>query len=177
MKVSQQHISIIVQYDQSRLSSSLVQAADRHQVAVILPKTHRMEFLLTGSSPYRLYSASKETEKPKVIQWIDRLSARLAGGSTDDAAREDLEQICKSVIRKLKQWKNTPPPVDSWRKSAAAPFSDDVVARIVSLSVELDIETIFVAAFDFYSKEMAASAFQSVGVAVLRFGLESLLPK
>jgi hypothetical protein len=64
----------------------------------------------------------------------------------------------------------------SWQRSAA-PFSENVVARVVSLSVELDSETMFLGAFDLYSKEVATSTFQSVGVALLRFGLESLLPK
>jgi acetylornithine deacetylase/succinyl-diaminopimelate desuccinylase-like protein len=142
-----------------------------------------MELFLTSNienSIYRLYDSSNGMEMPKITQWIDRLSARLADNSTDDDAREDLRQICKAVIQKSKQWKNTPAPIYSWQRSAAAtpsPFSDNVVARVVALAVELDSETMFLDLFDLYSKEAATSIFQSVGKAVLKFGLESLLPK
>lgn len=135
-----------------------------------------MEYFLTANikkNQYQFYGSPN----PKVVQWIDRLSARLADDSTDDTTRDDLAQICKTVIRKSKEWKNTPAPAHSWQPKAAAPFSDDVVGRVITLSVKLDCETMFLDAFDLYSKEVATTTFHSVGVALLRFGLEPLLPK
>jgi hypothetical protein len=110
------------------------------------------------------------------MQWIERLTAEIARDSNDESAREDLYQICKMVIRQCKKWKNAPAPVRSWQTNPA-PFPVEVVARVITLSVELNDEKLFLDAFDLYSIEVATETFQFVGIALLRWGLKSLLPK
>lgn len=138
-----------------------------------------MEFFITSGVEKKSYMSwiePNETPTPRAMQWIERLTAELARDSNDDSAREDLYQICKMVIRQSKKWKNAPAPVRSWQRTPV-PFSEEVVAQVVTLSVELDDKKLFLDALDLYSIKVATETFQSVGIALLRWGLESLLPK
>jgi hypothetical protein len=94
-----------------------------------------MEFFLSSAkerstSRYSLHFQDKEKEK--VIQWIDRLTAELAKNGTDGALRENLRQICQTVIRKTQKFKLAPQPKYSWQ-TPIAPFSDEAISRVVSL--------------------------------------------
>ena len=144
-----------------------------------MPKNHRMEFFLGPSSKeddgYASWQHQEINERPKVIEWIDRLSLELAANSDDEAIREDLAQICKVVIRRIKKFKLSPPPTYSWKKPTA-PFSGEVIARVITTTVELDNKALFLEAFAAYSGKPNASTFQAVGIALSRYRLESLLP-
>jgi hypothetical protein len=139
-----------------------------------------MEFFLSyakeGRRSYLSFSTRDETDKEKVIQWIDRLTAKLGKDSADDVVREDLLQICQTVIRKTQKFKTAPEPKYRWH-TKPAPFSEEAIARVVTLSVELNDEKMFLDAYDIYSKKVAIETFDSVGVALLRYRLQSLLPK
>lgn len=115
------------------------------------------------------------SENPKVIDWLDRLTEELSRTPNDATAREDLEQICKMVIRYTKAWKALPPPAQSWRRKPA-PFSDEVIMRILITAVSLDNKAIFVDAYHLCSGKAFPSIFRPVGTALLRYNLESLLP-
>jgi len=58
-----------------------------------------------------------------------------------------------------------------------APFSDNAVARVVSLAVELNEEKMFLVAFDLWTKKVNLETFESVGMALVRYRLDSLLPR
>jgi hypothetical protein len=140
-----------------------------------------MEFFLSSArerstSRYSLQFQDKEKEKEKVIQWIDRLTAELAKNATDGALRENLRQICQTVIRKTQKFKHAPQPKYPWQ-TPIAPFSDEAIARVLSLCVELDDQKLFVDAYELYSKRVALQTFESIGKALLRYELQSLLPK
>ena len=138
-----------------------------------------MEFFITSGLEKRSYMSwiePNEAPKSRAMHWIERLTAEIARDSNDESAREDLYQICKMVIRQYKKWKNAPAPVRSWQRNPA-PFPAEVVARVITLSVELNDEKLFLDAFDLYSIEVATETFQSVVIALLRWGLKSLLPK
>jgi hypothetical protein len=138
-----------------------------------------MEFFLTSAKEKRTsrYSLQfQDKEKEKVIQWIDRLVAELAKHATGDAPRESLRQICQTVIRKTQKFKLAPQPKYSWQ-TPIAPFSDEAVARVVTLCLELEDEKLFLDAFELYSKGVALETSESIGKALLRYELQSLLPK
>jgi hypothetical protein len=104
------------------------------------------------------------------------LTAELGKDEADEAIREDLRQICQTVIQKTQKFKTAPEPKHHWQIQPA-PFSDEAIARVVALSVELNDEKLFLDAYDIYSKKVPIETFHSVGIALLRYGLESLLPK
>lgn len=74
----------------------------RHQVAVVIPRCHRMEFFIspniTDGYPYRNYFEIK----PRVIEWIRHFSEQLKRNSEEATAVESLDQICKMMIRRTK---------------------------------------------------------------------------
>jgi hypothetical protein len=138
-----------------------------------------MEFFLSSAKEKRTSQYSlqfREKEKEKVIQWIDRLTAALAKNVTDDAIREDMRQICQTVIRETQKFRLAPQPKYSWQ-TPIAPFSDEAIARVVSLCVELGDQKLFLNAYELYSKRVAPETFESIGKALLRYELQSLLPK
>jgi hypothetical protein len=138
-----------------------------------------MEFFLSSAkerSTSRYSLQFQDKEKEKVIQWIDRLMAELAKNATDGALRENLRQICQTVIRKTQKFKVAPQPKYSWQ-TPTAPFSDEAIARVVSLCVELGDQKLFLDAYELYSKRVALQTFESIGKALLRYELQSLLPK
>lgn len=148
-------------------------------VALIIPRSHHIEFFLSSAKERRTYRSTlqfQDKEKEKVIQWIDRLTAELAENPTCDAPREALHQICQTVIQKTQKFKLAPQPKYSWQ-TPIPPFSDEAIAQVVSLCVELDDQKLFVDAYELYSKRVALQTFESIGKALLRYDLQSLLPK
>ncbi len=138
-----------------------------------------MEFFLSSAQERRTYRSTlqfQDKEKEKVIQWIDRLTAELAKHATDEVLREDLRQLCQTVIRKTQKFKLAPQPRYSWQ-TPIAPFSDEAVARVVTLCLELEDEKLFLDAFELYSKSVALETSESIGKALLRYELQPLLPK
>ncbi len=123
-----------------------------------------MEFFLSSDKERRTSYSSlrfRDEEIEKVLQWIDRLTAKLEENATDHALREDLYQICEMVIRKTQKFKLAPQPKHSWQ-TPIAPFSDEAIARVVSLCVELDDQRLFVDAYELYTKRVALQTFESI---------------
>jgi hypothetical protein len=148
-------------------------------VAILVPRSHRIEFFLsptgTKTNGYAYSCSEKASEKPKVIVWLDRLTEEFSSTSSNDTAREDLEQICKMVIRQTKAWKAFPPPAQSWQRKPA-PFSDEILMRVVTTTVNIDNNAMFLDAYHLCSGKVFPSMFRSVGTALLRYNLKSLLP-
>lgn len=141
-----------------------------------------------GRSAYEDYSWASldEPKKEKVIQLIDRLTAELSRDPTAVAVREDLRQICEIVIRRTRSYKKLIVKLDElqkagkvpgYRPTPPVPFSEEAIARVVALCVDLNEKEMFLEAYELYSKKLAMEIFESVGVALLRYGLESLLPR
>ncbi|TVY44089.1 hypothetical protein LOCC1_G004493, partial [Lachnellula occidentalis] len=159
-------------------------------VAILIPRSHRIELFLDPDTRPRItyLQSGKEPQKPRVLEWIDRLSAKNIQVTNDQSNREDLKQICKMVIRHTTTWKSKPAPIAAWR-AEVAPFSDEVLMRVVTLSLELDDQSLFVGAYGAWTQKSSSSpsatrpgnispkAFESVGTAFLRYGLESFLPR
>lgn len=178
MKVYQQRISITERYETFNIQFMF--ATDPNaQVAILVPRSHRIEFFLSPTTnkngEYASWRLKETTENPKVIAWLDRQTEELSRTPTDATAREDLEQICKMVIRQTKAWKASPPPAQSWRRKPA-PFPDEVLMRIVETAVNLDDKAMFIDAYHLCSGKVFLAMFQPVGTALLRYNLESLLP-
>jgi len=90
------------------------------------------------------------------------------------------------VTRRIKAWKSKPVPTCSWREKTSPPFSNEVLARVVKLSVELDQKSLFIDAYQTFAhrnphnsvpENSPPETFQSAGMAFLRYDLEYLLPK
>lgn len=124
---------------------------------------------------YASWYLGKTQANPKVIAWLDRLTEALSHTPNDATTREDLEQICKMVIRQTKAWKALPSPAQSWQRKPA-PFSDEILTRIVTTAVNLDSKAMFVDAYHLCSGKVSLPMFRSVGTSLLRYNLESLLP-
>jgi hypothetical protein len=148
-------------------------------VAILVPRSHRIEFFLsptaTKKDVYASWYPGKTRENPKVIVWLDRLTEELSRTPNDATTREGLEQICKMVIRQTKAWKALPSPAQSWERKPA-PFSDEVRMRIVTTVVNLDSKAMFIDAYHLCSGKVSLPMFRSVGTSLLRYNLESLLP-
>jgi hypothetical protein len=141
-----------------------------------------MEFFLEPEpttniqNDYSYWRTPKKEKKPQVSAWMDRLYEQLSRDPNDQAAREDLSQICRMVIRRMRLWKLRTPGKEPW-KIESAPFSNDIVVRIVTTCVDLDNESMFLEAQDVCSGEEPLSVFQSIGSAVLRYNLGKILPR
>jgi len=158
-----------------------------------MPRSCRVEFFLGPNAVKKsLYSwdSDPQTVTPKVMEWVDRLSRELSNSPSDHTIQQDLENICKLVIRKLKAWKSDPPSRYSYGVSRTPPFSDEVLTRIIALSVELDKISHFMNGYEIWSARSLATfsvesscghssllMFRSIGTALLRYNLESLLPR
>jgi hypothetical protein len=121
-------------------------------VAILIPRRYIIEFFLgfenTPKDSYSYgYHSTREPPKPKVLEWIDRLSAESVQDTSEHTNKEDLEEICNMVIRRTTAWKSKPEPTPSWRLPTPAPFSDDILTRVVTLSLELDKESLFIGAY------------------------------
>ncbi|TVY39813.1 hypothetical protein LSUB1_G005263 [Lachnellula subtilissima] len=91
------------------------------------------------------------------------------------------------VIRHTKAWKSKPAPTAAWRADLA-PFPDNVLMRVVTLSLELDEKSLFIGAYGAWTQKSSSTpsstrpgytspeAFQSVGTAFVRYSVESFLP-
>lgn len=145
-------------------------------------------FVGKARSPYEYspWASQDEPKQEKVFRWIDRLTAELATNPTADAVREDLRQICEIVIERTRAYKILAPHLDerkkagdfsAYRPTPPLPFSNEAIARVVALCVDLDEKRMFLESYEIYSKKVAIETFKSVGVALLRYELESLLPK
>lgn len=149
-------------------------------MVIVVPKSRRIEFLLSPSSTkkdeywYRHYE--KVPEEPRVIAWLDSLTEELCRNPSSITVREDLVQICDMVIRQTYVWKARPPPIQQWQLTGPAPFSDEVLTRIVTTTVVLDSKKMFVDAYYHCSGKRSLPMFRSVGTALVRYDLQSLLP-
>ena len=150
-------------------------------MAILVHKSQRMEFLLSPNanrdlSDYNPWSPDNKRESPDVLDWINRLTKELSLNPGDERVQDELEQICKMVIRRTKAYLTRPIPTKSWQ-TISAPFSDQVVTRIITTTIELNNKTLFVDAYDSCSLKTDLPIFRLVGCAILRYDLESLLPK
>jgi len=110
-------------------------------------------------------------ENPKVKIWLDSVVKQLHQNPADDAAQEEFDQISRMITREMVHWR-------ARDGSKSPPFSSEVPTIIVTMAVELgkrDIlfSEIYRLCFALRSREL----FQLLGVALLRFKLESLLPE
>jgi hypothetical protein len=161
-------------------------------VAILIPKSYRINFFLepptsqNNSYSFSHYSSTSEQAKPRVLEWIDWLLAKSIEDPSNTSNKYDLAQICKMVTRRIKAWRLKPAPALSWRETTSPPFPNEVLARVVKLSVELDEKVLFVDAYGLWAdrgpheavlEKSSPETFQYAGIAFLRYDLEHLLPK
>ncbi len=107
--------------------------------------------------------------------WLQRASERLSIPESSRIAREELRDICEFIMKKTKLWKvrmTTAPMI----QGEAPPYTSDVLARVVTSSVELDDKELFVEVYGLCNERTDLSIFHPVGRALSHFNLESLLP-
>jgi hypothetical protein len=143
-----------------------------------MPKSHRMEFFFSQKSDkHRLYySHSSDSKKSQVTTWIDRLSGELLQPSKSEAAQESLKQICEMVTSRMQTFISGPTPAHSFERKYP-PFSDEDIFRVIKTCVDVDMKDLFLAAYEICPEKLTPFMFQSVGLALLRYDLESLLDK
>lgn len=140
-----------------------------------MPKRYRIAYFLTPSFPRTISNYWGMTKnkgvryKPDVTGWIDRLSASLS----DPDCRGDVEEICKLVTHEMRNWKKK----EALGMKNPQPFNDADIARVVAAYVDLDNKDMFLESFEMCPYKVLPSTFRSVGAALLRYELESLLPK
>lgn len=154
---------------------------DFQQVAVIMPKNRRMDFLFNPSeaarrrSSYMYWAESKVNAKaPKVLEMIEQLSDSINRGHSNSSVRDDLEQLCQMVIRRMREWKNSPPPLRSYGLPKEAPFSNEVVRSVAKASLKLGNRNTFLDAFELCSKAIEPT---DIGIAIQRYDIQSWLSK
>ncbi|KAE9375131.1 hypothetical protein N431DRAFT_555630 [Stipitochalara longipes BDJ] len=147
-------------------------------VVLVMPKQYRIDYFLTPSFPHIVKTYWGGTEMkgtaytPDVTGWIDRLSTSF-NQSGDSGDRQDLEQICKLVTNAMQNWKKK----EAQGIKLSQPYSSADIARVVAAFVDLDNKDLFLETFEMCPYKVPASTFKSVGAALLRYGLNSLLPK
>jgi hypothetical protein len=118
---------------------------------------------------------SDEDGQADILTWIERFSSRLSENAGDAEAAENLSQICKLVLTRSRLHKFNP-PASLWARETP-PFPDEVLARVLRVSVDLSDKVSFMGLFEMCPEEADLVTFRAVGMALLRFDLESLLPK
>lgn len=147
-----------------------------------MPKTYRISWFFTPSFPRAVGNSwDWTTEKgttytPDVTGWIDRLSGSYLNQSGDSDDRKDLVEICTLVLDSIRGWKRKEAHGVP-EKQNPPPFSSADIARVVAACVDLDNKDLFLEAFELCPYKVPASTFKSVGAALLRYQLQSLLPK
>lgn len=141
-----------------------------------MPKESRLSCFITPTRPITETSPwGTVTEKgpayiPDVTGWIDRLTAKILTVSGGPEDLKDLEMICQDVLCRLKGWKTVTP-------NDPPPHPDVDLARVISACVELDKKEMFLTGFTLCPAKVPSSMFKSVGIALVRWDLESVLPQ
>lgn len=154
------------------------------QMVVIVPRKFRMDFFFNDIleqrrrySPYADGSYDEECD-PDIEKWIFRLHEQLSTAPRDSnasiSAREDLEQLCELVLRRMKVWKTLHASPHSW-PARPAPFSDEVVAGVLAESIFLNKKELFLKAYDICLENATLPTFRGVGTALLRCNVEESL--
>jgi len=112
----------------------------------------------------------------KAMELLDNMTTELSSNPDSESTKTELSHICDTVTRQMTGWKARSYSRVSYTLSYA-PFSDEVVARVIAITLELDKKEKFLAAYDVCSKKMPLGVFRSIGIALVRYDLESLLPK
>jgi hypothetical protein len=147
-----------------------------------MPKKYRLGYFLTPGFPRiidRYYGMLEEEiarYAPDVTGWVDRLSASFMNQPNDSDSKKDLEEICNLVIKPIQKWKNKMSQ-GVLGKEIPPPFTSQDVARVAAACVELNNKELFLEAFEACPNKIPTGTFRAVGVAFLRYGLESMLPK
>ncbi|KAH6692885.1 hypothetical protein BKA61DRAFT_742360 [Leptodontidium sp. MPI-SDFR-AT-0119] len=145
-------------------------------VVLVMPKESRLSCFITPTRPITETSPwGTVTEKgpayiPDVTGWIDRLTAKILTVSGGPEDLKDLEMICQDVLCRLKGWKTVTP-------NDPPPHPDVDLARVISACVELDKKEMFLTGFTLCPAKVPSSMFKSVGIALVRWDLESVLPQ
>lgn len=143
-----------------------------------MPKQYRIEYFLTPTFPRieRNYwggtDAKGPTYAPDVKGWVDRLLASF-NQSGNPSDRQDLEEICKLVTTSMQNWRKK----ESQGINEQQPFSGTDISSVVAASVALDNKDVFLETFELCPYKIPSSIFISIGTALLRYGMLSLLPK
>lgn len=98
------------------------------------------------------------------------MSAKLLTESGGPDDRNDIEAICQGVLRRLQEWRTKNP-------DDPKPHTDTDLARVISACVELDKRDMFLEGFGICPAKVSSSMFRSVGMALVRWHLEELLPQ
>ncbi|RDL31044.1 uncharacterized protein BP5553_09833 [Venustampulla echinocandica] len=151
-------------------------------IAILMPKTHRIDFFLNPSSPrtsrYKyIYDERLREYATRILQWFEQLTNHMSDNPRDMGVRQDLESVCRMVILesgKLRIEAVSNPTVAWGRKPNG--FSDEVLACATNTSIALDNMSLFCETFRFWPQEPSSSMLRGVGKALVRYNLESLLP-
>ena len=142
-----------------------------------MPKENRLRCFMTPTGPVTRTSpyGSFVTDKgppyvPDVTGWINRLSAKLLTESGGPDDRNDIEAICQGVLRRFQEWRTKSP-------NDPKPHPDTDLARVISACVEHDKRDMFLEGFGMCPPKVSSSMFRSVGIALVRWQLEELLPQ
>lgn len=126
---------------------------------------------------YTYWNTPKPEYKPQVATWIEILSADLPENSQVPAchSREFLEHICIAVMQRMASWRSLSQKSNS--SDQQSPFSDDEICLVMNIMIDfLKRGDLIPQALDGIPDKNTL-ALQSIGSALLRYDLRSLLPK
>jgi hypothetical protein len=133
-----------------------------------MPKNYRIEFFL-----------SSVTGAPKFELWIERLLQKLALDPDDQQVLDDLDSVCLEAIKQLKAARKDIFGL-SFVEDVALPFSDEAFVGIVKAvfgSKSCERETLIQDLFDNLPREVPQESWVAIGECVVRFDMDSFLPK
>lgn len=151
-------------------------------MAILVPKSHRVQFFLAPTDRVAIGSVPPfvltNERHQKVVHWLNKVSKELCRDPNDTSALEDFKQICTMVVRHMKACNAPPPgPGPLWRNQKEVTYSDDVMIQIIETAIAIDCKNLFVDVLEVFLGKFTLSLFESVGAALLQYGLESLLLK
>ena len=82
-------------------------------------------------------------------------------------------EICKLVTDAMRDWKLQ----ETRGGNSPQPFNGADIARVMAAFVDLDNKDLFLETFAMCPYKVPSCTFKAVASALLRYGLESLLPK
>ncbi|KAH7400217.1 hypothetical protein BKA64DRAFT_744854 [Cadophora sp. MPI-SDFR-AT-0126] len=152
-------------------------------IAVIMPKSYRATFFI---GPYLDFESKcyqrgeRGIRKPtEITSLFEEFSSDLARNPDDVDILIGLQQICELVNRRSQDSiASGAPYLRAERVTRYNPyFSEEFRIRILSTCVDIGSKEMFLEAYDLGPETLPPSAFRSIGEAIARFNLYSLLPK
>ncbi|KAL5331156.1 hypothetical protein ACEPPN_000685 [Leptodophora sp. 'Broadleaf-Isolate-01'] len=151
----------------------------RRTVAILVEISQRMEFLLpdTTTNPSRGWDREPICKnQTDVLKWLEYFSPKQSEPDNTEA-KEGVSQICDLVSGRMRVYRSRPPAKHWWEREMSPPFGKDVLAQCLKVAFEAGNMDALLKILDVCPNDLPPSAFSYVGRAMLRYTLDSNIPK